>query len=247
LQQAKVQAELGSKRHDAANAIIRVKQATATIADMKEALRVAEEELTKAEAARDRITEEGKAIAERVAAWPDLTPKVTALKESLATAGAVNAQIQDAKRTADDKANARESLDAANKEASELDGKLIRLRDARSKAIMDAKFPVKELSVSEDGDVLLDGLPFDNASTSRKIQVGIALAASANPQMRVAFVRDGSLLDGNSMTTLRDTALKFGLQVWVEVIKSDDEGAIQIVEGTNSAGPKPLVPVEAAK
>ena len=95
-----------------------------------------------------------------------------------------------------------------------------------------SKLPVAGLGFSEGG-VTLNGHPLEQASSAEQIQVGIALAAAANPKLRVCFIREGSLLDVKSWAAVVKSAKDNDLQIWIEVIKSDDPGAIRIVDGTN--------------
>ena len=106
-------------------------------------------------------------------------------------------------------------------------------KQARSNALKAAKFPVDGLSLDDDGIVIYNGVPFSQASTSEQIRVGVALAAAASPNIRIAFIRDGSLLDKKSMLSLQELAEKHNLQVLVERVEDTSPTAIQIVDGSN--------------
>jgi len=93
-----------------------------------------------------------------------------------------------------------------------------------------APWPVPGLGFSEDG-VLLNGLPFDQASGAEKLRVSLAIGAALNPQLRVLLIRDGSLLDARSMATVRDFAASHDMQVWIERVGGADPGAVIIEDG----------------
>jgi hypothetical protein len=138
----------------------------------------------------------------------------------------VNSHI-DAKRR-------RETLEA---EAAALEARVAKLTElmeerteAKRAAIASAEMPVSGLGFG-DGEVLLNGLPLDQASQAEKIRISVALAMSMNPKMRVLCVRDGSLLDQESWRLLTDLVEGADYQCWVEVTDNDGNTGIVIEDG----------------
>ena len=78
-----------------------------------------------------------------------------------------------------------------------------------------AIFPVPGLAFGHDG-LLLEGVPFEQASQAEQIRVSVAMGAALHPQLRVLLVRDGSLLDERSLALLGELAAERDLQVWLE-------------------------------
>ncbi|SCM79836.1 conserved hypothetical protein [uncultured Pleomorphomonas sp.] len=115
-------------------------------------------------------------------------------------------------------------------ESANLTGSIAVRKAAAAKAVRDADLPVEGLELTEDG-VLLNGVPFDQASDAEQLRVSIAVAGAMNPRLRVIRVRDGSLLDDDSMAALASYAEANGLQVWVETVQSGREAAIVIEDG----------------
>lgn len=97
-------------------------------------------------------------------------------------------------------------------------------------AIAAAKFPVEGLSLGEE-EVLIDGLPFDQAHTSKKIRTSMAIAMAANPEVRVIRIVNGSMLDSKSMKIVADMAREGDFQVWVERVSDGDGVGIIIEDG----------------
>lgn len=95
----------------------------------------------------------------------------------------------------------------------------------KSEAIGAATFPVPGLSFSPDG-VLFKGLPFDQASGAEQLHVSFAIAAAMRPALPVVLIKDGSLLDDNSMVQLEELAAQYGAQVWIERVGADDVGIV---------------------
>jgi len=105
------------------------------------------------------------------------------------------------------------------------------------KLITDAKLPVEGLGCAADG-VTYQGLPFDQAASSVKLQVSAAIGMALNPTLRVMRIEDGSLLDGSNLLTLAEMARCGDFQIWIERVGGDDAGAIIIEDGT-VAGAEP--------
>lgn len=85
----------------------------------------------------------------------------------------------------------------------------------KQKAIAAAQMPVEGLSFGE-GEVLLNGVPFEQGSDAEQLRASVAIAAAMNPKLRVIRVRDGSLLDDDAMKALEQLAAERDLQCWIE-------------------------------
>lgn len=128
----------------------------------------------------------------------------------------------------------RKELQDAIKSASELSATLTSRIDGRkadaAKAVRNANLPVAGLELTDDA-VLLNGAPFNQASDAEQLRVSIAVAGAMNPRLRVIRVRDGSLLDEDSMAALAEFAEEHDLQIWVETVQSGREASIVIEDG----------------
>lgn len=102
--------------------------------------------------------------------------------------------------------------------------------DRKAAAIKKAKMPVPGIDFG-DGIVTLNGLPFDQASSAEQLRASVAMTMAANPKLRVILIRDGSLLDVDSMKILSDMADEHGFQCWIEVVNSSRPGAVIIEDG----------------
>jgi hypothetical protein len=95
-------------------------------------------------------------------------------------------------------------------------------------AIAAAKLPVEAMSFSDD-DLLVDGLPFDQASSAKQIEVAVALSMAMNPSLRVIRIKDGALLDDAHMKLIETMAAKAGYLILMERV-SPSEGVGMVVE-----------------
>lgn len=104
-------------------------------------------------------------------------------------------------------------------ESEQLTERIAQRNAAKDKAIAEAKMPVEGITFG-DGEILLNGVPFSQGSSAEQLRTSVAIAAAANPTLRVIHVRDGSLLDADSLEWLAKFAADNNYQVWVE--KVDD-------------------------
>ena len=86
------------------------------------------------------------------------------------------------------------------------------------------------LSVDDEG-VLFNGIPFGQASAAERLKVSVAMAMSANPELRVICIRDASLLDSDSKTMLVEMAKQHDYQIWYEVVGDGGPAGIIIEDG----------------
>ena len=100
----------------------------------------------------------------------------------------------------------------------------------KAAAISLAKMPVAGLSLG-DGEVMLNELPFEQASDAERLKVSIAIAMAMNPKLRVIRIRDGSLLDENSMKAIAEMAHEGGYQFWVERVETSGKVGIVLEDG----------------
>jgi hypothetical protein len=98
--------------------------------------------------------------------------------------------------------------------------------DERTAAVTKAKMPVEGLGFGDD-EVLLNGVPLEQASDAEQLRASIAIAGAMNPRLRVIRVRDGSLLDDDGLKLLEQYAQDHDLQIWLERV--DSSGTIGFV------------------
>ena len=118
---------------------------------------------------------------------------------------------------------AEQSIESLNATIEEVDEEKTRLMST-------AKFPVEGLSFDE-GIVLFNNVPFEQASSAEQLRVSMAMAISANPDFRVIRITDGSLMDSDSFKIIEEMADKHDFQVWVEVVDESGDVGIVIEDG----------------
>jgi len=107
----------------------------------------------------------------------------------------------------------------------------MKIREEKKRdAIAAAKLPINGISFG-DGTILINDVPFDQASDAEQLRVSIAIAMALNPKLRVIRVRDGSLLDEDSMKMVAKMAKDEDYQVWVETVSSDGRVGFTLEDG----------------
>lgn len=128
----------------------------------------------------------------------------------------------------------RIAIEAKAREAEEASAALTKAMDERAaqkrEAIEKADLPVPGIAFGDD-EILLNGVPFDQASSAEQLRTSVAIAIAANPKLRVIRVQDGSLLDEEAMAILAEMANAADCQVWIEVVQSGRSTAVVIEDG----------------
>lgn len=112
----------------------------------------------------------------------------------------------------------------------QLDVNIEKREKEKKDALSRAKMPIDGLSF-ENGKIFFNGIPFSQASNAEQIKVSMAIAMAMNPKLRVIRIKDGSLLDADSMETIRAMAADNDFQVWIERVSDNDPIAIVIEDG----------------
>ncbi len=107
------------------------------------------------------------------------------------------------------------------------------LTDARGKItaqIAGVELPVTGMVITDEG-LLLNDVPFSQASQAEQIKASVQMGIGANPDLRLILVRDGSLFDDENMKLLAEIAEEHDVQVLVERVRTDGEVGIIIEDG----------------
>lgn len=162
------------------------------------------------------------------------------LSQQLTHATAIN----DAVRIRQTRDTEREEL----KELLENSEKLTAAREARIEMMREkiaaAKLPVEGLELTDKG-LLLNKLPFDQASYAQQLKASTAIGMRLNPKFRVILIREASALDQESKRVVYDLARAEDYDVWMETVsegKPDAESFV-IEDGLLLEEPHPVLGV----
>lgn len=137
------------------------------------------------------------------------------------TADVHNRQYMDARKFRE----ASSDLETTTAEAKKLSAALFEKDNEIRRAI--AASPVGGPLQFVDDELRLNDLPLAVASHAEKLRVGIGVATMLQPDASVVLVKDGSLLDQDSMAAIEQIAQAHGMQVWIERVESGEGFTIE--------------------
>lgn len=124
------------------------------------------------------------------------------------SADQLDKQIRETVRKADDMTDALEDIKAKKQQAME-----------------EAKWPVPGMSLDDNG-VLLDGLPFEQASRAQRIRTSVKIEMAAKPKLRLMVSQDGSDCDMDTLNELEAICKENDYQLIMEFVtrsEADEE------------------------
>lgn len=143
-------------------------------------------------------------------------------------------RTNEAARKVEERRKKAADLTVLEDEAQMMTDHLKQLDEERAGLLARARMPVPGIGFEAEG-VTLNGLPLEQASAAEQLKLGVAVACAMNPHMRVMLVRDGSLLDDDSMAMLEAMAEKHDAQIWVERVGDDGKCTVVIEDGEAAA------------
>lgn len=150
----------------------------------------------------------------------------TAIARQIAVSEAVNLKIRTNIRHQEITLEVQKQQDLVDKLTHDIES----IDQEKSDRLAWTEFPLDGLSF-DDSRVLLNGVPFSQGSQARQLQAAVAIGLALNPKVRVILIRDGSLLDDDSMRLIAGLAEKHQAQIWIEVVNSGDPSAVVIEDG----------------
>ena len=97
----------------------------------------------------------------------------------------------------------------------------------KTKTISEAGMPVDGLGFNESG-VTFGDVPLSQCSDGQKRLISARIGMAMNPDLRVLWVPDASLLDSDSINDLKSMADENGYQLWLELVSDSDTVGVVI-------------------
>lgn len=159
-----------------------------------------------------------------------LRADVEELTDQIEAAEETNKKAMRAKAQEERREEVRQKLEQARKAHQAHEEAIKEHRELREEALRKAKMPVPGLDLSEDG-VLYGDVPLSQASGAEQLRVSLSIAMAMSPHIHDIWVKDGSLLDEDSLQALERLAKDKGYRVWLERVGTGDAGALVIEDG----------------
>lgn len=216
--------ENAKAREDWDDAENRVTTLNDEVEQRKAELKLAQERLAQAVEARDNAVTKAEAL--RVKAVDLLDADVAEMQRRIESVGETNAKVRANRDRAEVERLLADAVDASEKLSAEIEA----CDSDRNSLMAAAAWPVEGLGFDEFGGVTFHGRPFAQASSAEQLRVSLAMGMALNPQLRVLIIRDGSLIDDDTMSVIRDAVAANDFQVWVEVVRPDGRGCSVVIE-----------------
>jgi chromosome segregation ATPase len=135
-----------------------------------------------------------------------------ALKDKLGSAQEHNQKVAKFERYCE----LKESVQKLETRAMTLDSDVKNLSEKKEDMIKGANLPIDGMIFSEDDGIIVDGIPFDQYSSAQQMIMACRVATAMTPELKVIYIKDGSLLDSNRLQELEDFAAKNDYQIFCE-------------------------------
>ena len=108
--------------------------------------------------------------------------------------------------------------------SEQLSDRLKTIKKEKEEVFASYPLPVKGLTFDEEG-ITYDGLPLhdEQINTAKLIEIGLKIGMAMNPNLRVMIIKDGSLLDKETLNKIINIADKRGYYLLIEVVDSEQE------------------------
>ena len=187
------------------------------INDLKNQLVIAEKQ-------KVALEEEGEKLQVLIKAY--VKPNIEAITIQRDNAENINQQVRDNAKHQGVKAK----LDQREKEYAVKTSEIAQYEGNVKEAIEQAEMPIEGLSLTDDG-VNYNGVPFNQCSQAEQLKVSVAMGLALNPELKILLVREGALLDENSLGIVADMAKAHDAQIWLERVGEGEEVSVILEDG----------------
>lgn len=191
----------------------------------------AKAELTSLEVALTKARENASAVAADVAEQHKFVSGLSdhnekEVQDQIKASSEINAKV----RANAAKKAAESSLTTKRTEYETLNKACETIQESMKQKLQSAPWPVPGLSLDDEG-VLLDGLPIEQASKSRRIDVSVEIGMALNPKLKLLVCQDGGDLDTDSLAALGKKLEQRDYQMLLELVTrtAEDEALCQVI------------------
>jgi len=169
-------------------------------------------------ATEDHIIADMKATVESM-----VDPDLEQFKCKLADVEQINVQV----RQKQDRTRIVTQIDGLQEDRAILTSNIKNIDALKTKTISEAGMPVSGLGFNESG-VTFGDVPLSQCSDGQKRLISARIGMAMNPDLKVLWVNDASLLDSDSIKDLKSIADENGYQLWLEQVSDEDKVGVHI-------------------
>ena len=156
---------------------------------------------------------------------PISSEELLVARDEVTKASATQGQLDVYKNRKTRKEKAEANLKSTRNKEQGYDKVLNEVEETRKQRLCEANFPIEGLSVSDEA-VLLNNVPLSQISHGEQIMISTMIGMKLNPDLRVLFIRDASLLDSDNYEAISKAAKDQDYQIWME--RTDESGKVGI-------------------
>lgn len=175
-------------------------------------------------------------LAAAASAWASSAPRRAEVEQLLANAGEHNRRAVEIAGSNARRDETQRAVDKLGGEVDKLTTAIADIDSRKAQILSEAQLPVDGIELAGDA-IKVAGVPFVQAAASEQIRIAIAIAIAASPGIDDVIVRDGSLLDEDSLMLIAEHAEQLGKRIWIERVGSRDPGVIVIHDGQIAESP----------
>lgn len=140
------------------------------------------------------------------------TRDLSEINQMIASADEINKKAMERQRYCQLTQEAQQKEVELQKQADKLE----ELRMSKNEMIKNANMPIPWMKFNENDWVIINNILFDQYSSAEQLKMACKIATSVNPTLKVIYIKDGSLLDSNSMKEMEEFAEKEQYQIFIE-------------------------------
>ena len=165
--------------------------------------------------------------AQRLIDLVDVAIDPNPIRQKIAEAEGINRKVRENKALK----VLQERCEVIQKKAQSLTDQIVQIDAQKAQQIQKAEFPVSGLSFNDES-ILLNELPFEQASHMEKLWAGMAIRFAMNPKLRVALIREADHFDEKHLQMIAKWAEERHIQVWCErQIRPGEKPTVIIEDG----------------
>lgn len=119
----------------------------------------------------------------------------------------------------------------AKEKANAIDREMSDLLIERERIINESKLPFKDVEFDKELGLVIGGIPFSEMSSAQQIKIMSRIYIESKPELQVIYIKDGSLLDPDTLEQIAGMSDLKDYQFLVEIV-SETEGSIIMREGS---------------
>lgn len=157
-------------------------------------------------------------------------PDTDGIEQRIAAAEGLNAKRGANLRRAETEAALSKKVD----EYEALGSEMAKIAAEKEDALVNAKFPVSGLGFDDQG-LTFKAQPFSQASTAQQWEVAVAIGFALNPELKLVYIEQGSLLDEKTLARVEAMVKERGGQLLIEMVGDAHERAVIFEDGVARA------------